>query len=390
MGNLSLTLATGPYDRVEAIAKGVVQPEGIDVTCLQIQSPPEIFSRMVKTNAFDLCEMSLSTYLTRRSRGSFPFIALPVFPSRLFRHAYIYVNRDQGIVEPGDLNGKRVGVQEYGQTAAVLIRGILQHRHGVDLSSIRWVEGGVNTPRPPDDEMDLRPAGNVDIEPAPAGKSINDLLVEGDIAAYLGARQPDALGRHPAIGRLFPDYRQTERDYFRETGIFPIMHTIVMREELHVRHPWIAESMFKAFQAAKAWALDHMSFTGAMAYMVPWLNAELDEIRELFGGDPYPYGVEANRADPGHVHAVSRGAGVRGRNPDRGWRTCSRPSWGGRNSRGFAARPPSPPPWIPGQARDDGETGLGLTPLRRKAYKDGIVRIGGARPRNLSCEGVVS
>ena len=295
MGNLSLTLATGPYDRVEAIAKGVVQPEGIDVTCLQIQSPPEIFSRMVKTNAFDLCEMSLSTYLTRRSRGSFPFIALPVFPSRLFRHAYIYVNRDQGIVEPGDLNGKRVGVQEYGQTAAVLIRGILQHRHGVDLSSIRWVEGGVNTPRPPDDEMDLRPAGNVDIEPAPAGKSINDLLVEGDIAAYLGARQPDALGRHPAIGRLFPDYRQTERDYFRETGIFPIMHTIVMREELHVRHPWIAESMFKAFQAAKAWALDHMSFTGAMAYMVPWLNAELDEIRELFGGDPYPYGVDANR-----------------------------------------------------------------------------------------------
>ena len=159
MGNLSLTLATGPYDRVEAIAKGVVRPEGIDVTCLQIQSPPEIFTRMMKTRAFDLCEMSLSTYLTRRSRGSFPFIALPVFPSRLFRHAYVYVNRDQGIAEPGDLNGKRVGVQEYGQTAAVLIRGILQHRHGVELSSIRWVEGGVNTPRPPDDEMDLRPAG---------------------------------------------------------------------------------------------------------------------------------------------------------------------------------------------------------------------------------------
>ena len=147
MGNLSLTLATGPYDRVEAIAKGEVRPEGIDVTCLQIQSPPEIFTRMMKTRAFDLCEMSLSTYLTRRSRGSFPFIALPVFPSRLFRHAYVYVNRERGVTEPADLNGKRVGVQEYGQTAAVWIRGILQHRHGVDLDSIRWVEGGVNTPR---------------------------------------------------------------------------------------------------------------------------------------------------------------------------------------------------------------------------------------------------
>ena len=143
--------------------------------------------------------------------------------------------------------------------------------------------------------MDLRPAGALEIEPAPAGKSINDLLVEGAIAAYLGARQPDALGTHPGIVRLFPDYRRTERDYFRETGIFPIMHAIVMREELHAEHPWIAESMFKAFQAAKAWTLKHMSFSGAMAYMVPWLNAELDEIRELFGGDPYPYGVEANR-----------------------------------------------------------------------------------------------
>lgn len=295
MGNLSLTLATGPYDRVEAIARGVVQPEGIDLTCLRIQSPPEIFSRMVKTRAFDLCEMSLSTYLTRRSRGAFPFIALPVFPSRLFRHAYIYVNRDQGIAEPGDLNGRRVGVQEYGQTAAVWIRGILQHRHGVDLSSIRWVEGGVNTPRPPDDEMDLRPTDGLEVEPAPPGKSINDLLAEGDIAACLGARQPDALGRNPAIARLFPDYRRAERDYFRETAIFPIMHTIVMREELHTRHPWIAESMFKAFQASKAWALEHMRFTGAMVYMIPWLNAELDEIRELFDGDPYPYGVEANR-----------------------------------------------------------------------------------------------
>ena len=304
---------------------------------------------MVKTNAFDLCEMSLSTYLTRRSRGSFPFIALPVFPSRLFRHAYIYVNRDQGIAEPADLNGKRVGVQEYGQTAAVLIRGILQHRHGVDLSSIRWVEGGVNTPRPPDDDMDLRPAGGLDLEPAPPGKSINDLLVEGDIAAYLGARQPDALGKHPAVGRLFPDYRQAERDYFRETGIFPIMHTIVMREELHVQHPWIAESMFKAFQAAKAWALEHMRFTGTMVYMIPWLNAELDEIREPVRRRPLPLRGGSQPRHPGYIHGVSRGAGVRGgTQAAAGEPVHSHRGVGGVV--GVAARPPSPPLLDPGSS----------------------------------------
>lgn len=299
MGNFSLTLATGPYDRVEAIAKGVVRPEGIDVTCLQILSPPEIFSRMVKTNAFDMCEMSLSTYLTRRARGGFPYIALPVFPSRLFRHGYIYVNGNSAVSAPSDLNGKRVGVQEYGQTAAVWIRGILQDQYGVDLSSINWVEGGVNTPRPPDDDMDLRPLQDVALTHAPAGKSINDLLIAGDISAYFGARQPDALGKQPHIQRLFPKYREVERVYFQQTGIFPIMHAIVMREDLYHEKPWIAESMFKAFQAAKLWGLQHMRFTGTMVYMIPWLNTELEEVDALFDGDPYPYGLEPNRHNLG-------------------------------------------------------------------------------------------
>lgn len=299
MGNFSLTLATGPYDRVEAIARGIVRPEGIDVTCLQILSPPEIFSRMVKTKAFDMCEMSLSTYLTRRARGGFPFIALPVFPSRLFRHGYIYVNRNSGVSEPNDLNGKRVGVQEYGQTAATWIRGILQDRYGVDLSSIEWVEGGVNAPRPPDDEMDLRPLKELALEHAPGDKSINDLLISGDIAAYFGARQPNALGKQAHVQRLFPNYREVEREYFLETGIFPIMHAIVMREDLYHEKPWIPETMFKAFQAAKLWGLEHMRFTGTMVYMIPWLNTELEEIDKVFGGDPYPYGLEANRHNLG-------------------------------------------------------------------------------------------
>jgi 4,5-dihydroxyphthalate decarboxylase len=299
VGNFSLTLATGPYDRVEAIARGFVQPEGLEVTCLQILSPPEIFSRMVKTGAFDMCEMSLSTYLTRRSRGGFPFIALPVFPSRLFRHGYIYVNRKSGISTPTDLNGRCIGVQEYGQTAATWIRGILQDQYAVDWSGITWVEGGVNTPRLPDAEMDLRPLKEVALEHPPPDKSINDLLLAGDIEAYFGARQPEAFGKQPHIQRLFPNYREIEREYFKKTGIFPIMHAIVMREDLYHDKPWIAESMFKAFRAAKLWGLEHMRFTGTMVYMIPWLNAELEEIDSMFHGDPYPYGLKANRHNLG-------------------------------------------------------------------------------------------
>jgi 4,5-dihydroxyphthalate decarboxylase len=273
-----------------------VQPEGIDVTYLAITSPPEIFSRQIKTGAFDIAEMSLAMYFTRKAGGDFPFIALPVFPARVFRHAYIFVNRDLGIEQPRDLEGRRIGVQQYRQTAATWVRGILQHEYDVDLSTMIWVEGGVNAPRPPDADMDILPAGkNIDITSAPAGKSINELLIEGDIAAYFGARKPNALNTHPNIERLFPKYREVERDYYRRTGIFPIMHTLVMREALYRENAWVAESMYKALEESKRWALERMGFSGTMSYMVPWLNTEMDEIEELFGGDPYPYGLESNR-----------------------------------------------------------------------------------------------
>jgi len=295
LSNISLTVACGPYDRMEALAKGILQPEGIDVTYLGILSPPEIFSRMIKTNAFDICEMSLSMYFTLRSKGEFPFIALPVFPARVFRHAYIFVNRNAGISQPKDLEGKCVGVQQYRQSAATWIRGILQHEYQVDLSTISWIEGGVNTPRPPDKDMDLLPDSKIDLQSAPPGKSINDLLKSGEVAGYIGARRPDALDTHSNIQRLFPNYREVELDYFRKTGIFPIMHTLVIREELYRKMPWIAESMYKAFEASKAWGLKHMRFSGTMVYMLPWLNEEVEEIDETFGGDPYPYGLEANQ-----------------------------------------------------------------------------------------------
>ena len=295
VGQLSLTLACGPYDRTEALRAGEVRPEGIDLTYLAIQSPPEIFARMIKTASFDAAEMSSAHYITMRTRGDFPFIAIPVFPSRLFRHGFIFVNRRSGIAVPGDLEGKRVGVQEYRQTAAVWIRGILREEYGVALDTIRWCEGGVNAPRRPDEEMDLRPLAPVAIERIPEQATLSDMLAAGEIDALIGARRPACLGVHPDVGRLFADYREVERDFYRRTGIYPIMHTVVLREEIHRDHPWVAESLYKAFDAAKDRALRDMRFSGAQRYMLPWLFDDIDEIDELFGGDPWPYGIAANR-----------------------------------------------------------------------------------------------
>ncbi len=296
MANLPLTIACGPYDRMEAIRTGDVQIEGIDPTYVAIQSPPEIFARMVKTGSFDVAEMSTSYYLIRRAQGSFPFIALPVFPSRMFRHGFVFINTNAGIAEPQDLAGKRIGVQEYRQTAAVWIRGLLREELGVDLSDVRWLEGGVNVSRRPDSEFDLRPSKPISIETIPPGATLSAMLASGEIDALLGARRPASFGHHQDVARLLPDYRAREREYYARTGIFPIMHTLVMREDLWRTRPWVAESLFKGFDAAKAWAGEQMRFSGTMRYMLPWLFDDLDEIDELFGGDCWPYGLGPNRA----------------------------------------------------------------------------------------------
>lgn len=295
MSNLQLTVACGPYDRTEALRNGVVQAEGIDVTYLAIQSPPEIFARMIHKNSFHVAEMSSSHYLTRRAQGDFPFIALPIFPSRMFRHGFIFVNTRAGIASPKDLEGKRIGVAEYRQTAAVWIRGTLQHEYGVDLETIRWLEGGVEAPRHFDAVMDLRPDANISIELIPESKTLNQMLADGQIDAFLGARRPSSLGKSPNVARLFPNYRDIERAYFRKTGIFPMMHTLVVQEDLYQANPWIGESLFKAFEAAKAWCLKEMRFSGTMRYTLPWLFDDIDEMDGIFGPDPWPYGLEPNR-----------------------------------------------------------------------------------------------
>ena len=297
MSKLQLTFACGPYDRMEALKYGIVDVEGIDLNFLEIQAPREIFDRMVGGQEFDLSEMSIAEYVAMKARGDCPFVAIPVFPSRAFRHAFVCVNRGAGIREPADLAGRRIGTPLYTQSAAVWIRGDLENHYGVDLSGVRWLQGAMEKPgghgNPPSPPKLLRP---VDVAPNLSGKSLSDMLADGEIDATLGSRMPDSARERPdRVAHLWPDFRSEEKRYYAETRIHPIMHLVVIRRELFRRHRWIARSLFKGFVAARDWAAERMRFSGAQRYMLPWLFDDLREIDELFGGDPWPYGVEKNR-----------------------------------------------------------------------------------------------
>jgi 4,5-dihydroxyphthalate decarboxylase len=294
MPNLSMTFACGLYDRMSALHTGEVRADGIDLNFIPVHHPRDLFDRMVGGMEFDASEMSASEYVTRFAAGQCPFVAIPVFPSRMFRHGFIAVD-SRVIKEPKDLAGKRVGVQLYTMTAAIWIRGLLQHDHAVDLSNIHWVEGAMEQPTPHGKPTVLPPLKPVTIVPNTSGKSLSRLLDEGDIQAVIGADLPSAFGKNPHIKRLFPDFREAEKAYYRRTKIFPIMHLVVLQKAFHEKHPFVATSLFNAFNESKALAHKRMRYLGALRYMLPWLPAELDEIEEVFGGDPWPYGIEPNR-----------------------------------------------------------------------------------------------
>lgn len=295
MSRLALTFACGSYDRTEALRTGEVASEGIDLNYLSIEAPREIFDRMVGGLEFDVSELSCSEFISMRAAGKCPFVALPVFPSRMFRHGFIYINKNSGIRAPKDLEGKRVGVPLYTQTAAIWIRGHLMHQYGVNLESLRWVQGAVEKTGTHGKPHALAPLKPVHIEQNTSGHSLGELLVKGEIDALIGSRQPDELGRNPNIARLFPNYRCVERDFYIHTKIFPIMHLVAIRRDLYEKNRWIANSLYKAFVDAKNFALARMRFSGSQCYMLPWQRADVDEIDEVFGGDPWPYGLEPNR-----------------------------------------------------------------------------------------------
>ncbi len=296
LDKLKLTLVCSPYDRMEPLRRKKVQPEGIDLDMVDDLGPREIFDRLMRSNDFDMGEMSSSEHIANICAGTNPFVAIPVFPSKVFRHGFVVYNRKSGISKPKDLEGKRIGVPLHTMTAAVWCRGVLEEDYGVDLSGVTWVQGAVNTvgahgnPAPP---PLLKP---VNIIQNQTGKSLNDLLVEGEIDAMLGAILPDALGKNPDIVRMWPDYGAVEKDYYKRTGIHPIMHLIAIRKEVYNANPWIAKALFDAFEESKAIAWQQARWDGAQKYMLPFLYPAIDEIDEIFpGGDPWPYGIEANR-----------------------------------------------------------------------------------------------
>ncbi|HEY4403094.1 MAG TPA: ABC transporter substrate-binding protein [Xanthobacteraceae bacterium] len=294
MARLPITFACGLYDRMLPLYTKEVQAEGIDLNFLTIDSPREIFDRMSGALEFDASEMSSSEFIARFAAGDCPFVALPVFPSRVFRHGYIAVNR-KVVRTSADLAGKRIGVPLYTMTAAIFIRGLLQHDCGVDLSQVRWVEGAMNEAKPHGHPTRLALAKAIAIEPA-GGRSLSDLIAAGEIAATIGTSLPDAMSRNPDIVQLFPDHHEREKDYYRRTRIFPIMHLVALRREIYEQHPFVATSLYRAFCEAKDLALEKMRYPGTLRYMLPWMRSQIAEIDEVFGGDPWPYGVEANRA----------------------------------------------------------------------------------------------
>ena len=294
MPALKLTLACGDYDRTRALWDGRVAVEGVDLTYLLLE-PEETFWRMLRHEEFDAAEMSLAMYAIGRAQGTSPFVAIPVFPSRFFRHSSIYVNSAAGVEQPSDLVGRRVGVPEYQITAAVWVRGILEREYGVRPAQMTWVTGGQERPDR-EAKIPLRPLPEVRVERAPAGRTLNEMLVGGEIAALVAARPPSSfLAGDERVRRLFPDYRAVERAYYRRTGIFPIMHTVVIKEALFTDHPWLAQSLTKAFAEAQALCLQSITNMTALRYMLPWLTADVAEMLELMGDDPWPYGVEPNR-----------------------------------------------------------------------------------------------
>ncbi len=291
---LSLSLACWNYDRTRALADGRVKPDGIDLVYLDMPVE-ETFFRMLRHREFDVAEMSLSSYTVSLGRDAKPFIAIPVFPSRFFRHSSIYVNSNAGIREPKDLIGKRVGNPEYQMTAPVWIRGILQDEYGVAVDSVTYATGGEEeTGRSEKIGLDL-PA-SIRVEPIGPTQTLSQMLADGDIAALQTARMPSSFVRHPdRVRRLFPNHVDVERDYFRRTGIFPIMHTVVIRRELYERSPWVAQSLYKAFVAAQRLTYADLSETAALKAMLPWLVAHVEETRREMGDDFWAYGFAPNR-----------------------------------------------------------------------------------------------
>ena len=295
MSKLKLTFGCWNYDRTRALMDGSVQPDGIDLNYLNMPVE-ETFFRMLRHQEFDVAEISLSSYSVSLFKEPRPFVAIPVFPSRFFRHSCIYVNANSGIREAKDLIGKRIGNPEYQMTAPVWIRGILQDHYGVPVDSVTYFTGGEEAPgRAEKIKLDL-PA-NITVQSIGPTQTLAQMLLDGEIDALYTARMPSSfLTGGGKVKRLFEDYEQVERNYFKETKMFPIMHTVAIRREVYEANRWVARSMMKALEESQRRAYEDLYETAALKTMLPWLTSHVEQVKAEMGSDYWPYGFEKNQA----------------------------------------------------------------------------------------------
>lgn len=287
MGKLRLSAALEDYDLHRALVEGYVRPKGIDLTVLVNNVSETRHERMLKHREFDICEYSVSQYLVASEKGGCGFTAIPVFTRRMFGQRFLFCRTDRGIHGPRDLLQKRVGIFRYQNTLGLWIRGYLQHEHGVPPNQIEWV-------RLFEEVLDCALPADVRVRPAPAGSTAENMLLSGEVDAMVVPWVPAAFHQEASlIKRVFPDVRRAETDYYRKTRDFPIMHTIVIRDEVLEQNPWVAESMREAFEESKKWYYRYASqpFRLGLAFG----SLEREEQRALMGPDPWPYNVSDNR-----------------------------------------------------------------------------------------------
>ncbi len=317
MSKLKLSFGCWNYDRTRALMDGRVQADGIDLNYLNMPVE-ETFFRMLRHKEFEVAEMSLSSYTVSLFSEARPFIAIPIFPSRFFRHSCIYVNAASGIREPKDLIGKRVGNPEYQMTAPAWIRGILQDEYQVAVDSVTYFTGGEEEPgRPEKLKLDLPP--NIKVERIGADQTLSSMLANGEIDALYTARMPSSyLSSGGKVKRLFESYVGVEKAYYRKTKIFPIMHTVVIRRDVYEQNRWVAQSLYKAFCQAQAETYKDLYETAALKAMLPWLTAHVEEARAEMGDDFWPYGLEKNHAtlDTFLRYSFEQGLSKRKLNPE--------------------------------------------------------------------------
>jgi 4,5-dihydroxyphthalate decarboxylase len=293
MANIQLTLACEDYDRTRPIKDARIKPEGIEINYL-VMSVEEIFWRMMKYEEFDVSELSMGAFLTAAARGRRPFIAIPVFPSRTFRHRCIFINTASGIERPEELRGKRMGVPEYSMTAAVWLRGLFEHEYGIPPSEIHWIQAGEEQPGRKDRvDFEMPPGVRMDSR---NDRTLNEMIASGEIDAMMSPRMPTCfLEGAPNVRRLFANYRKAEMDYFAKTGLFPIMHVIVIKRAIYEKDPWVAQTLYKAFCEAKDLCMRELYDTNILRVSLPWTSAEYEDTRDLMTADYWPYGLAPNR-----------------------------------------------------------------------------------------------